>query len=143
MLSRLARWYGRDVARLAVPGAGIAALAAFVAAWMLEVRARAVAGFQESESWSDLDGRHDTHGLRLERRGREAVVTDGEREARLSSVSRAVSRRRSESRLGPAPWKGGPNGGGRPEPGPGRAGIHRVPECSRASATDAGPWTPS
>ena len=66
-----------------------------------EVRAKALADLWESESWSDLDGRLASHGLRVERRGREAVVTDGEREARLSSVSRTVSRRRLEDRLGP------------------------------------------
>ena len=66
-----------------------------------EVRAKALADLRESGSWSDLDGRLASHGLRVERRGREAVVTDGEREARLSSVSRAVSRRRLENRLGP------------------------------------------
>ena len=35
MLSRLARWYGTDVWDLAATVMGIAALAAFVAAWML------------------------------------------------------------------------------------------------------------
>ena len=66
-----------------------------------EVRAKALADLRESKSWSDLDGRLASHGLRVERRGREAVVTDGEREVRLSSVSRTVSRRRLENRLGP------------------------------------------
>ena len=66
-----------------------------------EVRAKVLADLRESTSWSDLDGRLASHGLRVERRGREAVVTDGEREARLSSVSRTVSRRRLENRLGP------------------------------------------
>ena len=69
--------------------------------FVAEVRAKALADLRESRSWSDLDGRLASHGLRVERRGREAVVTDGEREARLSSVSRTVSRRRLENRLGP------------------------------------------
>ena len=66
-----------------------------------EVRAKALADLRESRSWADLDGRLASHGLRVERRGREAVVTDGEREAKLSSVSRTVSRQRLEDRLGP------------------------------------------
>jgi hypothetical protein len=66
-----------------------------------EVRAKALADLRESRSWPDLDGRLASHGLRVERRGQEAVVTDGEREAKLSSVSRTVSRRRLEDRLGP------------------------------------------
>ena len=66
-----------------------------------EVRSKVLADLRESRSWADLDGRLASYGLRVERRGREAVVTDGEREAKLSSVSRTVSRRRLEDRLGP------------------------------------------
>ena len=81
-----------------------------------EVRAKALADLRESESWSDLDGRLASHGLRVERRGREAVVTDGEREARLSSVSRAVSRRRLENRLGPLRARANRTAVGEPSP---------------------------
>ena len=66
-----------------------------------EVRSRALADLRESRTWAELDGRMAAHGWRVERRGQGAVVTDGEREAKLSSVSRTVSRGRLERRLGP------------------------------------------
>ena len=65
-----------------------------------EVRNRALGDFKEATSWTDLDARLRAKGLRIERRGRGAVVTDGKREAKLSSVSRTVSRPRLETRLG-------------------------------------------
>ena len=66
-----------------------------------EVRSRALADLRESRTWAELDGRLAAHGWRVERRGQGAVVTDGERETKLSSVSRTVSRGRLEKRLGP------------------------------------------
>ena len=48
-----------------------------------------------------LDARLAARGLTIERRGQGAVVTDGERETKLSSVSRSVSRGKLEARLGP------------------------------------------
>ncbi|MDT7858426.1 relaxase/mobilization nuclease domain-containing protein, partial [Rubrivirga sp. S365] len=65
-----------------------------------EVRDRALGDFKEAPTWADLDARLQAKGLRIERRGRGAVVTDGKREAKLSSVSRTVSRPRLEARLG-------------------------------------------
>ena len=65
-----------------------------------EVRSRALADLRESRTWAELDGRLAAHGWRVERRGQGAVVTDGEREAKLSSVSRTVGRGRLEKRLG-------------------------------------------
>ena len=65
-----------------------------------EVRDRALGDLKEAPTWSDLDARLRAKGLRIERRGRGAVVTDGKREAKLSSVSRSVSRPRLEARLG-------------------------------------------
>jgi hypothetical protein len=65
-----------------------------------EVRDRALGDFQGATSWTDLDARLQAKGFRVERRGRGAVVTDGKREAKLSSVSRTVSRPRLEARLG-------------------------------------------
>ena len=65
-----------------------------------DVRDRALGDFQGATSWTDLDARLQAKGLRVERRGRGAVVTDGKREAKLSSVSRTVSRPRLEARLG-------------------------------------------
>ena len=65
-----------------------------------EVRDRALGDLREAPTWADLDIRLQAKGLRIERRGRGAVVTDGKREAKLSSVSRTVSRPRLEARLG-------------------------------------------
>ena len=65
-----------------------------------EVRDRALGDFQGATSWTDLDARLQAKGLHVERRGRGAVVTDGKREAKLSSVSRTVGRPRLEARLG-------------------------------------------
>ena len=65
-----------------------------------EVRDRALGDLKSAPTWADLDARLQAKGLRIERRGRGAVVTDGKREAKLSSVSRTVSRPRLEARLG-------------------------------------------
>ena len=65
-----------------------------------EVRDRALGDLKDAPTWAELDARLQTKGLRIERRGRGAVVTDGKREAKLSSVSRTVSRPRLEARLG-------------------------------------------
>ena len=66
-----------------------------------DVRSKALADLRAATSWRDLDARLAAHGLRVERKGRGAVVTDGTREAKLSSVSRSVSRPKLEARLGP------------------------------------------
>ncbi|OZC01125.1 relaxase/mobilization nuclease domain-containing protein [Rubricoccus marinus] len=66
-----------------------------------DVRSRALADLRTATSWRDLDARLAAHGLRVERKGRGAVVTDGTREAKLSSVSRSVSRPKLEARFGP------------------------------------------
>ena len=65
-----------------------------------EVRDRALGDLRGAPTWAELDARLQAKGLRIERRGRGAVVTDGKREAKLSSVSRTVSRPRLEARLG-------------------------------------------
>ena len=65
-----------------------------------EVRDRALGDLKDAPTWAELDARLHAKGLRIERRGRGAVVTDGKREAKLSSVSRTVSRPRLEARLG-------------------------------------------
>ena len=65
------------------------------------VRSKALADLREAKSWRDLDARLAVHGLRIERKGRGGVVTDGRQEAKLSSVSRSVSRPKLEARLGP------------------------------------------
>ncbi len=66
-----------------------------------EVRGSSLADFKGASSWSDLEARLAARGLTIERRGQGAVVTDGEREAKLSSVSRSVTRGKLEARLGP------------------------------------------
>ena len=65
-----------------------------------DVRDRALGDLRDAPTWADLDARLQAKGLRIERRGRGAVVSDGKREAKLSSVSRSVSRPRLEARLG-------------------------------------------
>ena len=75
-------------------------------AFAAEVRAKALGDLREAGSWGELDARLAVHGLQVERRGQGGIVTDGTREATLSSVSRTVSRPRLEARLGPL--RGGP-----------------------------------
>ena len=99
------RWTGRNADLARTPATqrepGFAA----------HVRSMALADLQRATSWRDLDVRLAAHGLRVERKGRGAVVTDGAREAKLSSVSRSVSRPKLEARLGPLrahPGRGAP-----------------------------------
>ena len=89
------RWTGRNADLARTPATqrepGFAA----------HVRSLGLADLRQATNWRDLDARLAAHGLRVERRGRGAVVTDGTREAKLSSVSRSVSRPKLEARLGP------------------------------------------
>ncbi|MDT7858193.1 relaxase/mobilization nuclease domain-containing protein [Rubrivirga sp. S365] len=66
-----------------------------------EVRAAALAELKGAKTWGEVDAALAARGWRVERRGQGAVVTDGAREAKLSSVSRTVGRSRLEARLGP------------------------------------------
>ena len=100
------RWTGRnrELERGLPEGAPDGALdaGAFGAeGFAAEVRAKVLGDLRDTRSWADLEDRLGAHGLRVERRGQGAVVTDGAHEVKLSSVSRTVSRRRLESRLGP------------------------------------------
>ena len=99
------RWTGRNAQREAgVERAGDQAAAGLPErdrGFAAEVRSRALGDLREATSWDDLRARLGARGYRLERRGQGAVVTDGEREAKLSTVSRTVSRGRLEARLGP------------------------------------------
>ncbi|MDT0632942.1 relaxase/mobilization nuclease domain-containing protein [Rubrivirga litoralis] len=95
--SELRHFYGGEAAREPVPVRGVARDRGFAA----EVRASSLDDLKGASSWADLDARLAARGLTIERRGQGAVVTDGEREAKLSSVSRSVSRGRLEARLGP------------------------------------------
>lgn len=89
------RWTGRNADLARTPATqrepGFAA----------HVRSLALTDLRQATNWHDLDARLAAHGLRIERRGRGAIVTDGTREAKLSSVSRGVSRPKLEARLGP------------------------------------------
>ncbi len=72
-----------------------------------EVRRDALADFREAGSWRELRERLGARGLQVEvrtpaRGDRRAVITDGRREAALTSVSRTVGLDRLEARLGPA-----------------------------------------
>ena len=74
-----------------------------------EVRRDALADFREAGSWRELRERLGARGLQVEVRtpargagDRRAVITDGRREAALTSVSRTVGLDRLEGRLGPA-----------------------------------------
>ena len=70
-----------------------------------EIRGSSLDDFKGASNWRDLDARLAARGLSVERRGQGAVVTDGAREAKLSSVSRAVSRGKLEARWGPMPHR--------------------------------------
>ena len=98
------RWTGRNAERVAqaerAAETSRASQPARDKGFAAEVRAGAGTDFRDATSWRDLDQRLSARGLRVERRGQGAVVTDGEREAKLSSVSRTVSRGRLESRFG-------------------------------------------
>ena len=102
------RWTGRNadltrapsVERAAADGPSAKAPPERDRGFAADVRSRALADLRAATSWRDLDARLATHGLRVERRGRGAVVTDGTREAKLSSVSRSASRPKLEARLG-------------------------------------------
>ena len=106
-------------------------------AFAAEVRAKALGDFREAGSWTELDARLAAHGLQVERRGQGGVVTDGTREATLSSVSRTVSRPRLEARLGPLR--------GRPENRTPTAGLaaedHTAPARAGAASRDGAPGT--
>ncbi len=98
------RWTGRNAERVAqaerAAESSRASRPARDKGFAAEVRVAAGTDFRDATSWRDLDQRLSARGLRVERRGQGAVVTDGAREAKLSSVSRTVSRGRLESRFG-------------------------------------------
>ena len=108
-------------------------------AFAAEVRAKALGDLREAGSWTELDARLAAHGLQVERRGQGGVVTDGTREATLSSVSRTVSRPRLEARLGPL--RGRP--GDRTPTAGLAAGAPTPPASARAGAAsrDGAPGT--
>jgi hypothetical protein len=108
------RWTGRNRELEQELPDGASPGAAGSKGFAVEVRATSLGDLRESESWADLNARLAASGLRVERRGRDAVVTDGTREAKLSSVSRTVSRKRLEDRLGPLRESAGRTEGGGP-----------------------------
>lgn len=64
------------------------------------VRAAAVRDLRDSRSWGELEERLRAHGLHLVPKGRGMIVTDGQTEAKLSSVDHGVSRGKLEARFG-------------------------------------------
>lgn len=56
--------------------------------------------FRSSNSWAELEAKLKDVGLRLERRGRGVVVTDGKRRIKASRIDRRGSKRRLEERFG-------------------------------------------
>ena len=95
------RWTGKNRVAARAPDADLETRASDPRGFAREVKQVALADLREAKTWAELDARLGAHGLRVERRGAGAVVTDGTREAKLSSVSRTTSRGRLEARLGP------------------------------------------
>ena len=95
------RWTGKNRAAARAPDADRETRASDPRGFAREVKGVALTDLREAKTWAELDARLVVHGLRIERRGAGAVVTDGAREAKLSSVSRTTSRVRLEARLGP------------------------------------------
>jgi len=56
--------------------------------------------FKTSQSWTELHDRLGLEGLRLEKKGRGLVVTDGAEQAKASAVSRDASLKALEKRIG-------------------------------------------
>lgn len=67
---------------------------------MLHVRQELRRRFRSSRSWAELHFKLDMAGLRLERRGRGLVVTDGKRSLKASRIDRQGSKRKLEERFG-------------------------------------------
>ena len=106
------RWTGKNRAAARAPDAGRETRASDPRGFAREVKAKVLTDLREAKTWAELDARLGAHGLRVERRGAGAVVTDGTREAKLSSVSRTVSRGRLEARLGPLAGRDREHGAG-------------------------------
>lgn len=58
------------------------------------------ADFRGAENWDDLSRRLATKGITMERKGQGLVLTDGEREAKLSDMGKGVRFRTLEERFG-------------------------------------------
>jgi hypothetical protein len=64
------------------------------------VRAVAAQEIRESRSWAELEQRLGAQGLQLVARGRGMTITDGQAQAKLSSLERGLSRAALEARFG-------------------------------------------
>jgi hypothetical protein len=73
-----------------------------------QARFRLYNDFKEAGSWADLEERLAGHGMRLEKRGRGLVVTDGERQVKASRIHRGRSLGKLEERYGMTfnDWRG-------------------------------------
>jgi hypothetical protein len=69
-------------------------------AWVAQVRFAVYNDFRDAESWGDLEARLGQHGLELKKRGRGLVVTDGERQVKISRIHRGRSTAKLEKRFG-------------------------------------------
>lgn len=65
-----------------------------------QVRAVAAQEIRESRSWAELEHRLGAHGLQMVARGSGMVITDGQAQAKLSSIDRGASRAKLEARFG-------------------------------------------
>jgi len=68
--------------------------------WAAQVRFTVYNDFRDAESWGDLEARLGQHGLALKKRGRGLVVTDGERQLKISRIHRGRSTAKLEKRFG-------------------------------------------
>jgi hypothetical protein len=68
--------------------------------WTAQVRFTVYNDFRDAESWGDLEARLGQHGLELRKRGRGLVVTDGERQLKISRIHRGRSTAKLEKRFG-------------------------------------------
>ena len=138
------RWTGRNadrarapvVERAAVGGPPTKTSSERDRGFAADIRSKALTDLRAATSWRDLDARLAARGLRVERKGRGAVVTDGTREAKLSSVSRSVSRPKLEARLGPL--RAHEQGREAPSPRVERSGAQRTAPSFASSRSRSG-----
>lgn len=68
-------------------------------AWTSRMRETLRPHFREAESWGDLEARLGEYGVRLQKKGRGLVVTDGTRQVKASRIDRKGSIHKLEARF--------------------------------------------
>ena len=68
--------------------------------WSERMREALRPHFREAQSWGELSQRIAEHGVRLQKKGRGLVVTDGSREVKASRIDRGGSIHKLEARFG-------------------------------------------